>query len=127
MARGRSVPAPPRHSTLHALAPPLNPYLTSPDTRLLVDLLASLHGPGAALRVLALLEADVGHSWRVSGLTAELTAPQALTVYWKDPPVLGTYLAISKSYFHFLLYKLFVIYTSFCLISVRIDHNNRVQ
>jgi len=89
VARGRSVPAPPRHSTLHPLAPPLNPYLTSPDTRLLVDLLASLHGPGAALRVLALLEADVGHSWRVSGLTAELTAPQALTVYWKDPPVLG--------------------------------------
>ncbi len=83
------MPAPPRHRTLHPLAPPLNPYLTSPDTRLLVDLLASLHGPGAALRVLALLEADVGHSWRVSGLTAEITAPQALTVYWKDPPVLG--------------------------------------
>jgi hypothetical protein len=91
VARGRTVPAPPRHRTLHPLAPPLNPYLTSPDTRLLVDLLASLHGPGAALRVLALLEADVGHSWRVSGLTAEITAPQALTVYWKDPPVLGMY------------------------------------
>jgi hypothetical protein len=94
VARGRSVPAPPRHETLHPLASPLNPYLTSPDTRLLLDLLASLHGPGAALRVLAVLEADVGHSWRVRGLTAELTAPRQMSVYWQDPPVLGTALIV---------------------------------
>ena len=94
VARGRLIPAPPRHQTLHPLAPPLNPYLTSPDLRLLLDLVASLHGPGAALRVLAVLEADVGHSWRVSGLTAELTGPQHITVYWKDPPVLGRELNI---------------------------------
>ena len=44
--------------------------------------------------LLAVLEADVGHSWRVSGLTAELTGPQHITVYWKDPPVLGRELNI---------------------------------
>jgi hypothetical protein len=99
VARGRLIPAPPRHQTLHPLGPPLNPYLTSPDLRLLLDLLASLHGPGAALRVLSLLEADVAHSWRISGLTAEFSAPQQITVYWKDPPVLGIEWDISCIFF----------------------------
>lgn len=88
VARGRAVPVPPDQRRVHTLVPPSNPYSASPDTRLLLDLLATLQGPGPALRVLAVLEPDIATSWQVSGLTLQFQA-ESLTVYWKDPLVLG--------------------------------------
>ena len=88
VTRGRRVPLPPDQIKLHQLLPPKNPYTASRDTRLLPDLLATLQGAGAALRVLAVLEAEVASSWQAEGLTLELKETE-VSVYWKDPVVLG--------------------------------------
>ena len=50
--------------------------------------MASLRGPGAALRVLSVMDRDVSSGWQVDGLALQVESDR-LTVFWKDPAVLG--------------------------------------
>jgi len=88
VARGRSVPSPVENHRPHQVLPPLNPYASSRDLRLLLDLLATKVGTGIALRCLAGLETDLADSWAATGVQLE-TEDGALVVYWKDPIVMS--------------------------------------
>ena len=88
IARGRSVPSPVENHRPHQVLPPLNPYSSSRDLRLLLDLLATKVGTGIALRCLAGLETDLADSWAATGLQLE-TEEGSLVVYWKDPIVMS--------------------------------------
>ena len=94
ITRGRAVPNPVEDHKPVQVLPELNPYNTSPDLKLLLDLLSSKCGSGLALRVLAKLEADFAESWAPTGLQTEVEAdPESgerqVTVYWKDAVVVN--------------------------------------
>lgn len=83
--RGRSVPSPPfRKKSSERVLDSLNPYESSPNIRLILDLLAFRHGLGVGLKTLAALEIDVQNNWRPLRLTVQET-PQGLEITWKDP------------------------------------------
>ena len=88
VARGRSVPSPVENHRPHQVLPALNPYSSSKDLRLLLDLLATKVGTGIALRCLAGLETDLADSWAPTGVQLE-TEEGSLVVYWKDPIVMS--------------------------------------
>ena len=94
VARGRSVPSPPDNKPVQVL-PLLNPYDTSPDLKLLLDLIATKSGCGLAVRCLATMEPDFAESWTPSGLQAEIEGDSVM-VYWKDAVVIN-YLASCSS------------------------------
>lgn len=94
VARGRSVPSPVDKSPVQVLSS-LNPYNTSQDLKLLLDLIATKSGSGLALRCLAKLETDFSDSWSPTGLQAEFEG-ECLLVYWKDPVVIN-YVTTNKS------------------------------
>ena len=94
VARGRSVPSPVDKCPVQVLSS-LNPYNTSQDLKLLLDLIASKSGSGLALRCLAKLETDFSDSWCPTGLQAEFEG-ESIGVYWKDPVVVN-YLTSTKS------------------------------
>ena len=84
VARGRSVPVPvDNHKSPVQILPSLNPYNTSPDLKLILDLIAAKSGSGLALRILATLEHDFNQSWAPTGLQAEWEDDN-LVIYWKD-------------------------------------------
>ncbi|TRY63378.1 hypothetical protein TCAL_09031 [Tigriopus californicus] len=83
--RGRSVPSPPfRKRSSERVLDSLNPYVSSPNIRLILDLLAFRHGLGVGLKTLAALEIDVQNNWRPLRLAVR-DAPQGLEITWKDP------------------------------------------
>lgn len=94
ITRGRAVPSPVEDHKPVQVLPELNPYNTSPDLKLLLDLLSSKSGSGLALRVLAKLESDFAESWTPRGLQIEEEADTEsggtqVTVYWKDAVVVN--------------------------------------
>lgn len=88
VARGRSVPSPVDNHRPYQVLPALNPYSSSKDLCLLLDLLATKAGTGIALRCLAGLETDLADSWAPTGVQLE-TEEGSLVVYWKDPIVMS--------------------------------------
>ena len=94
ITRGRAVPSPVEDHKPVQVLPELNPYNTSPDLKLLLDLVSSKSGSGLALRVLAKLEIDFAESWAPRGLQIEEEADTEsggtqVTVYWKDAVVVN--------------------------------------
>ena len=94
ITRGRAVPSPVEDHKPVQVLPELNPYNTSPDLKLLLDLVSSKSGSGLALRVLAKLEIDFAESWAPRGLQIEEEADAEsggtqVTVYWKDAVVVN--------------------------------------
>ena len=88
VTRGRSVPSPlEKHKPVQVLSS-LNPYNSSPDLKLLLDLIASKSGSGLAIRCLAKLEADFASNWAPTGVQVESEADN-IVVYWKDAVVIN--------------------------------------
>ena len=99
VARGRAVPSPLNRQRTEQLLPSLNPHSSSPDLRLVLDLLASRSGLGLALRCLAFLEADFSQSWAPTGLQADI-GEEEVVVFWRDPVVLR-YISTSAFSLHY--------------------------
>ena len=74
--------------------PLLNPYNSSPDLKLLLDLIATKSGSGLAIRCLAMMETDFAESWAPTGLQVEFEA-ENVVIYWKDAVVIN-YLTSSR-------------------------------
>ena len=79
-----------KHKPVQVLSS-LNPYNSSPDLKLLLDLIASKAGSGLAIKCLAKLEADFASNWAPTGVQVEFES-ENLVVYWKDAVVIN-YLA----------------------------------
>ena len=78
VARGRLVPLE-KHKPVQVLSS-LNPYNSSPDLKLLLDLIASKAGSGLAIKCLAKLEADFASNWAPTGVQVEFES-ENLVVY----------------------------------------------
>ncbi|CAB4056773.1 unnamed protein product [Lepeophtheirus salmonis] len=85
IARGRCVPSPPNQRRAERILDALNPYVSSENIQLVLDLLAYRAGVGVALRTLAHLEIDVQNNWRPFRLGSKVLSNGALEVNWKDP------------------------------------------
>jgi len=83
VTRGRSVPSPVENHRPVQVLSLLNPYNSSPDLKLLLDLIATKSGSGLAIRCLAMMETDFAESWAPTGLQVEFEA-ENVVVYWKD-------------------------------------------
>eukprot|EP00096_Caligus_rogercresseyi_P015671 TRINITY_DN813_c2_g1_i1.p1 TRINITY_DN813_c2_g1~~TRINITY_DN813_c2_g1_i1.p1 ORF type:complete len:682 (+),score=185.01 TRINITY_DN813_c2_g1_i1:292-2337(+) len=85
IARGRCVPSPPNQRRAERILDALNPYISSENIQLVLDLLAYRAGVGVALRTLSHLEIDVQNNWKPFRLGSKVLSNGALEVTWKDP------------------------------------------
>ena len=99
IVRGRAVPTPPfANRKSEQILDNLNPYDSSPDLRLLLDLISWRSGLGLALKTLAALEVDVQNNWRPFKFRVEARGPGlGLELIWKDPLAVLYVMPVPKS------------------------------